>query len=376
MYLMNHLMNCIPNILIFFTIFLFGLTSLQAQVWPGDINNNGEVSSFDLLFLGYAYGQQGASRPNPSTNWIAQTAAPLWGTSFPGSQLDISYGDCDGNGVIDLQDVTVIQQNYGLQNSSYSPGVILTGIPGQDPTVEIKRTTNDTLTPGALEAFEIHFGQNHVNNFYGISFTISYDTAYVDSVVNVYDAAGWITNNGQDAVIQVYDSYIQPNSANGKDGRIDVAYSRINGLPVFGFGFVGLFSIIMEENVSGKTGSPPIDFEFEVLNIEMVDEALNIQPTVPSISEFIILTNNQTPIIKEPELLMFPNPASSEVTLFSEQVNIEQLEIIDINGQRILDITVQSTEITIPIQDLSNGMYIVKLSTPHGLVIRKLLISN
>jgi len=372
-------MNNIKNIVFIFTVFSLFTGTLIAQVWPGDINNNGEVNSIDLLYLGYAYGTQGAQRPNPSTNWLAQTAAPAWGTTFPTNQLDVSYADCDGDGIIDIFDVDVIEQNYHLTHNNVVPYVLLTGTAGIDPAVEVKRTTTDTLVPGNQEYFELHLGPNHVNNFYGISFTISFDTTYVDSVVNVFPAIGWITNNGQDNVIQVSNAYLEPNAVNGKNGRIDVAYSRTNGQKIFGTGIIGIFSIVMEEHVSGRYSGLPVDFEFEILNIRMVDPLLNLMPTVPSISEFYILTtNNSAPLIQEEtNLIVYPNPASDYTTVYSENIEINQVEIIDINGRLVRTLQISNAHrFDIQLYDLQKGVYILKLSTQEGLLLKKLMITD
>lgn len=372
-------MNYIKKTFFIFTVFSLFTGTLIAQVWPGDVNNNGEVNSIDLLYLGYAYGTQGAQRPNPSTNWLAQAAAPAWGANFPTNLLDVSYADCDGDGNIDNLDVDVIEQNYHLTHNNVSPYVLLNGTPGIDPAVEVKRTTTDTLVPGNQEYFELHLGPNHVNNFYGISFTVSFDTTYVDSVVNVFPAIGWITNNGQDNVIQVSNTYLEPNAANGKNGRIDVAYSRTNGQKVFGTGIIGIFSIVMEEHVIGRYSGLPVDFEFEVLNVRMVDPMLDLIPTVPSISEFYILTtDNSSPIIlQESNLTVYPNPASDIATIYSENLEINQLDIIDISGRRVRTLQLTNENlIEMQVNDLPEGIYILKFITKEGILLRKFMVSD
>lgn len=366
---------------IFLLYFLALNVNLNAQLWPGDVNNNGEVNSFDLLYLGYAYGALGPTRPNASTNWIAQTAAPSWGNQFPTNLIDISYADCDGNGIVEDQDILVINQNYQLTHTVV-PDPILVGLPGLDPTVEVKRSTTDTLTPGALEIFEIHLGPSHISNFYGVSFTISYDTAYVDSVVKVLPATGWITNNGQDKVIQVDQEYILPNSANGKDGRIDVAYSRTNGLPVFGTGIVGLFAIIMEDNVNGKLPTD-IDFEIEVIDVRMTDPFLNFIPTVPSISNFLIvsdtttLNNTQNLLLDDKSIQIYPNPASDFCSISSPVLPFNQVEVIDMKGRTIQTHVVENSfDVQIDVNHLPKGIYIIKLFTNKGILLKKLILTG
>lgn len=364
------------------TALVINCLTTNAQLWPGDVNNNGEVTSFDLLYLGFAYGAQGAVRPNASTNWLAQTAAPSWGASFPSNSNDISFADCNGDGVVDDLDILVIEQNYHLTHTVV-PDQLIPGTPGLDPSVEVKRTTSDTLMAGATELFEIHLGPGHISDFYGISFTIAYDTANVDSFLQVLPATGWITNNGQDKVIQVAKNYIRPNSVNGKDGRIDISYSRTNGQSVMGSGIVGLFAIVMEDNVNGKKSSA-IDIEMEVIDIRMADPLLNLSPTVPSISNFVlvqdssILLNTELQIIsEEKDFLIYPNPASASCTVSNEELTFNRLEVISMNGVVLQVYQFRETHVySVELNHLPKGIYILKLKTEKGIILKKLVLSG
>ncbi len=84
-------------------------------VLPGDINNDSVVNQYDVLFLGAAYEWMGPSRPNASIVWSFQEAS-----SWSHVQMNGANGvhtDADGNGICDLNDAAVIQQNYGLSES-------------------------------------------------------------------------------------------------------------------------------------------------------------------------------------------------------------------------------------------------------------------
>ncbi len=363
--------------LLVFTNLLFQVTTLNAQIWPGDVDNNGEADNVDLLYLGYAYGQTGPQRTSTSIDWLAQPSGLLWGTSFPGQSLDLSYADCNGDGVVDDTDIQAISQNYASVHQTVTVPPIIAGVPGIAPTVEIKRSTTDTLSEGAVEFFELHLGPNHYPSFYGISFTVSFDTAYVDSVLQVFPATGWINNNDLDRVVLVSKSYIEPNATNGKHGRLDIAYSRTNGIPIMGSGLMGLFAIIMEDNINGKTGGF-INFDFEVLDIRMVDDQLNFQPTASSISEFYILTTGVNDLIlDETDFKIYPNPASHKIITESIKREIIGYELYNLQGQLVqYDFFEARSVVEFLLDDELNGMHLLKIQTPKGLLVKKIMIVN
>ncbi len=80
--------------------------TFQVQVYPGDANNDGLVDVRDVLPIGRFYGMIGPARTGATTIWGAQTLANPW------SPLDAGFADCDGNGVIDSNDVVPIVQNW------------------------------------------------------------------------------------------------------------------------------------------------------------------------------------------------------------------------------------------------------------------------
>ncbi len=75
-------------------------------VYPGDANNDGRVDARDILPIGRYYGNTGPARENGSLDWQAQTLASLW------DPFDAYYADCNGDGLVDADDVLGIIQNW------------------------------------------------------------------------------------------------------------------------------------------------------------------------------------------------------------------------------------------------------------------------
>lgn len=363
--------------LVLFVMLVCSITSLDAQIWPGDIDNNGKAEHVDLLYLGYVYQEDGPARSAVSIDWLPQPNGPLWGVIFPNLNVDISYADCNGDGTIDDLDIEAIAQNYGLSHAPVTPAPILVGMPGVDPTVEVVRNTTDTLQQGAVEFFELHLGPGHYSDIYGISFTVSFDTAYVDSLVKVFPPTGWITNNNTDEVVMVAHDYLEPNPANAKHGRIDIAYSRTNGVSIMGGGMMGIFGIVMEDNLNGKLDGA-IDFDMEVLDIRIVDEQLNFKPTVSSVSEFFILTTDvDKPILEDNSITVYPNPAFEFIIAESNNNQITGYELYNLQGKLLdYDFFESNTLIELKLKERLNGLHLLKIHTPKGVLIKKIMLIN
>jgi PKD repeat protein len=87
---------------------------LFSCVWPGDANNDLEANHYDIMTIGLNYGMQGPKRDDATDKWYGQFAQN-WSTY----QLDGTnnkYGDCNGDGVINLEDISAIEQNFAASH--------------------------------------------------------------------------------------------------------------------------------------------------------------------------------------------------------------------------------------------------------------------
>jgi uncharacterized repeat protein (TIGR01451 family) len=75
-------------------------------------------------------------------------------------------------------------------------------------------------------------------------------------------------------------------------------------------------------------------------------------------------------------LELFPNPAKSVLNIKSNQ-SISDYKIVDIKGRVIQSQnTIQKSEFSIDLRELSNGIYFVNLQTEFGLLVKKIIIRN
>ncbi|MDI6739191.1 MAG: T9SS type A sorting domain-containing protein, partial [Candidatus Edwardsbacteria bacterium] len=84
-------------------------------VWPGDCTNGGVVNAYDVLRIGRFWNHTGPARDSVSTAWEAKNVVP-WSPN-----ADASFADCDGNGVVNIQDVLAIGTNWHKTHTFKSP---------------------------------------------------------------------------------------------------------------------------------------------------------------------------------------------------------------------------------------------------------------
>ncbi len=79
-------------------------------VWPGDTNQDGIVNGMDLFPIGIAMGKdvalQGAARPLINATWQPFSVED-WPSTFL-NNTNYKHLDCDGNGILNEQDVVVV----------------------------------------------------------------------------------------------------------------------------------------------------------------------------------------------------------------------------------------------------------------------------
>jgi len=143
-------------------------------VWPGDVNLDGRVNGLDFLFLGLANGASGPPRSPAATAFEAQPAPANWQQSFPlnewGIRVNYKHADCNGDGVVDLQDADVIRQNLspdcGIYAGQQQGAFSLSLIPRQDSLLLGNKLMVDiALNTGGAPLTEV----------VGVAFSIEYD---------------------------------------------------------------------------------------------------------------------------------------------------------------------------------------------------------
>jgi len=271
-------MNKLRHFITFFILLLVGTLPAQSRVWPGDANNNGIVNEADLFYLGLGFGQEGPARKVISAAFEAQPIAEVWATSAVGG-LDFVFADCDGNGVIDDNDVDVIIQNFGKMHNGvvFQPDVIPEGIVGVSPAFSVTEDMDLAIRPNdKIKEIPLSLGSLDipVTSLKGISFYIKVDPKAVNSNETSFsfDANGWLPDdeNAQSFTIQ------QQTGRSGP-GDLIVAYTRVgSGVINNGIGSIGTISI--SPNTGFILENDLEDFKISVDSIILFDELNNKVP--------------------------------------------------------------------------------------------------
>jgi hypothetical protein len=88
----------------------------------------------------------------------------------------------------------------------------------------------------------------------------------------------------------------------------------------------------------------------------------NTIPVNVMCKELVVSTENNFTI--------FPNPATQEITITSEDVSAKSIYIIDAVGQVVQTILTEQTSINIDIQPYANGVYFIKINSETGSITK------
>ncbi|MFT7345474.1 MAG: hypothetical protein ACI9XP_002069, partial [Lentimonas sp.] len=89
----------------------------------------------------------------------------------------------------------------------------------------------------------------------------------------------------------------------------------------------------------------------------------------------ILITHPQAGV-NEKDLVDFsmaPNPASNNVVLTFDGADKKQISLVDLTGKVISEIEINVNQHTLDVSSLNKGIYIVKVSSAGGEVIKKLI---
>ena len=261
-----------PFLLLF--VVAISTISLSAQeiVWPGDVNNNGVVNEVDLLFLGLGFGQSGPARKTISGEWEQQAISTPWATSAVAG-LDLSLADCNGDGIIDANDVEVIRANFGLTHNDvvFVPDEIPLATAGIDPAFSVPEDTNLDIFPNSSSiTIPIHLGTDTlaVESLLGISFTITVNGETFDTTATQFELNGWLPNESA-TLIRSEDLAVQ-----SRPQDYFVAYAKTNQLPSNGSGLIGELTLTPSFVVIGNVP----DFRVSIDSVILIDEQRNKTP--------------------------------------------------------------------------------------------------
>jgi hypothetical protein len=365
--------------IVFYLLLIFFSNPIQSQsVWPGDINNNGEVDGVDLLYWGLAFGTTGPQRAAPSVDWQAQPLVP-WSANFP-SGPNYAFADCNGDGVVDEGDFEdAIEENFGLFHGPLLPNFYANAAPGDSKAPRIRLSTNTPVVQeGAIVdiSFRLEDPDQTINDFYGIAFTLSYTTEYLSG------DDGLDFDLKEDNWIGADDTYIQELFVdNDGSGSAMLAITRTNqeGIPIQNTE-IGRLKLVIEDIIVGLL----IDtVRVQVDSIRLITKDFRSIPAMTDQIEIIVAKDTNLvvtsqkkyhQVIDATQVKVFPNPVQDgfyletpdwpdDISLFDNLGRIVNLPKID-KSRSWLQLDPSS---------LRAGLYWLRLRFKDQIVLKKII---
>jgi hypothetical protein len=130
-------------------------------------------------------------------------------------------------------------------------------------------------------------------------------------------------------------------------------YTQITA-PVFTAPAAGIYYFAFNDNSAAATGTAAATMRLDTINF--------------------------TSVLRNDEFLasnfsVYPNPATDIVSINSNDIVIDSVELTDINGRTVKSVkSIGSTESQISISDLAQGIYMIKITSDKGIATKKLVV--
>lgn len=325
-------------------------------VWPGDTESNNVSNHFDLLNIGLAFGSEGPERSVQGIEWTG-LLAEQWDEVFPNG-LNQVHADCDGNGVVDENDIAALEVNFNETHGDVIPPVLIGGSEDDSP-LYVDLLGAGALIDGQQFSASIMLGTEDfpVEEMYGLAFTLEFDPEVIDpnSIQLMYDPS-WL---GVENV-----NLITFDQSEADEGKVHVALSRSDQNNVSGHGHIAAFIGIID-NIAGKEA-----VQIGVTQVKAITVKQALVPLTKPVQTAGIVTSTNEPVIGE--FKVFPNPASTEVTLVHPLgIKAENVRLKNINGV-VIQIELSGNN-QLNIGDLADGIYFLEIETAEGLFLEKLV---
>lgn len=275
-------------------ILAFSFPKLAAQsIYPGDINNNGLVNGVDMLYWGVGYEHTGPARTTSTVYWQGHPQPADWSDNFPGGP-NYSYADCNGDGRVTGIDLNLgVRGNYGKTHGTPQLDDYRFGIYNVDPLLNIK-PKSQTGSLGNRVEYEVFLGEESlpVENFYGITFIISYDKSIIKNNAVTFEAVEnpWFARIGN---TNNFDYQWESFWHNDSDyGAVEIALFKYDYTNTGGYGKIGEFSVIINDNVSINL---PTSLDMKVEAVMMIGNDVTVYPVATTVGDVVLSSGGGGP---------------------------------------------------------------------------------
>jgi hypothetical protein len=333
------------------------------NVWPGDADYDLQANNVDLLSLGVTFAATGTTRASASNSWTAQPSAD-WSQHIA-LGTNYKHSDCNGDGIIDLNDTLAIVLNYG-QNHVFREAApdLAPNVASANPQIYLV-PVSDTVAGFSYAYVDMYVGTAAlpVNNLYGLSFTVNYDNALTQANSASTDFNGSYLGVKNTSMITL---------AHDNSGQNEIGACRNTHTEIDGYGYLGR----MRVSTQGVSNYTPLAFtvsDVRAINafgttipLDGMGTTIIIDPTLPAGT-----MNAQADM----HVNLFPNPANENITI-NTSIPTSSIVITDALGRAIFTTKPTSLQTQINVGAFAKGVYFVNLYSENGVTTKQLIISE
>lgn len=334
----------------------FTVSSQSLFVLPGDTNLDSLVNADDVLNIGLAFGQNGAGRNNPQTDFSFQEA-PIWPNSTPMSNVNYSHIDTDGNGTINTDDLAVVATNHGQSLSNFTVNAPESGTPS------IYATTT-SINSGEMASIQLYTGDDTdpPGQAYGIAFSVQIDPAQFDLNTLSVDFNGSFLGDE----LLTFDAF----SPNG-NGLLEIAAVRKDQQNVNTIsGVICTINVLPFASNTTQTAAWLIT-PMRYISAQEIDIPLSQATSQISILPTV---STQEPLWAK-SLTVSPNPVNNGVINIAGMTNeVASINLQSLHGQQIA--TYQANNGEIILNNIPSGTYLLQFISGKEVVTRKIVVNR
>jgi len=204
-----------------------------------------------------------------------------------------------------------------------------------------------------------------IDSVYALIFTVDYNKNLVDSAsVKMNFNNSWLGTVNTDMIALQKKSH--------SFGKLRVGITRIDQLNANGQGPIAYFGGITIDNLSGKNNGLTEPFTLGVSDVSIITKS-NMELLYSTIQDTALVWDSAATFVPQlnrnaANILLFPNPANTELTLKSSE-SIAAIRVINTLGQEVLisePILPDSQVARLNVSNWQAGWYVVMVTTESG----------
>lgn len=342
-----------------------GQLMLRTAVWPGDVDNNGQVDQYDMLALGLEIGQSTTKpRPNASIEWTPQTFVSQ---SSNQDAVLRPYWDTDGNALIDLNDTLAIHQNWGKT----VPNRKIRTRPQVDSFALPLNLNMDTLSNRREIELPIVLGSAEApaRNAYGLAFSLNYGPGIGKMARISADFSRSFFKRDKRPLL----SYVRNDTVQNK---LHLVISRLQRRAITGYGEIARVKLTVEDLIFIEPFLKNLNIDPQ--SIVLIDRNNKPIPVAPGSEEIRIISEVEHLISNkdiDQKVTIYPTPCNDVLHVQSDQLPIQSLKIFSPDGKLIQQFSA-FTQKQIDTSRWPSGAYQLQIETGEGMGVKKIMVQH